>query len=175
MVCSEGLRAIARASPARPRQDGAADPRQSSRARAQPRSPRRRGRAPVTAAPPRTSLNRRRKEAGSESLRASSLMKPVEVGRRPIHDGRTPAAGRRNSAPEGPRSRPTSLAAEERVRAVGARPGRHLRRRAGAVALADGVYQIEIGQGLRRYLGGWIVWAPGRNLGYLVQAPIVSI
>jgi hypothetical protein len=45
---------------------------------------------------------------------------------------------------------------------------------AGAVALTDGVYQIEIGPNLSRYLGGWIVWAPGRNLGYLVQAPIVS-
>jgi len=43
-----------------------------------------------------------------------------------------------------------------------------------AVALTDGVYQIEIGRGTRRYLGGWIVWEPGRDIGYLAPAPIVA-
>lgn len=43
-----------------------------------------------------------------------------------------------------------------------------------AVAVTDGVYKIEIGRGVGRYLGGWIVWQPGRNLGYLAPAPIVT-
>jgi len=45
---------------------------------------------------------------------------------------------------------------------------------AAAVELTGGAYQIEIGQGVKRYLGGWILWQPGRALGYLVPSPVAQ-
>jgi hypothetical protein len=45
---------------------------------------------------------------------------------------------------------------------------------AGAVDLTGGAYQIEIGHGVTRYLGGWILWEPGRSLGYLVPSPVAQ-
>ena len=33
-------------------------------------------------------------------------------------------------------------------------------------------HEILVGSGATRYLGGWIMWAPGRTLGYLVPAPV---
>jgi hypothetical protein len=37
------------------------------------------------------------------------------------------------------------------------------------------IYEIEIGRGATRYLGGWIIWRRGRTLGYLVPAPVVRL
>jgi hypothetical protein len=41
------------------------------------------------------------------------------------------------------------------------------------VAPPGRLHEILVGSGATRYLGGWILWAPGRRLGYLVPAPVV--
>jgi len=41
------------------------------------------------------------------------------------------------------------------------------------VAPPGSVYQIIVGSGVARYLGGSIMWPAGRSLGYLVAAPAV--
>jgi hypothetical protein len=41
------------------------------------------------------------------------------------------------------------------------------------VAPPGGFYQILVGSGVTRYVGGSIMWTPGRTLGYLVPAPVV--
>jgi hypothetical protein len=54
-------------------------------------------------------------------------------------------------------------------------PGVRHRFRAVRVALPGSFYEIEIGRGVTRYLGGWIVWERGWTLGYLDPAPVVRL
>ncbi len=42
------------------------------------------------------------------------------------------------------------------------------------VAQPGRFHEIIVGSGATRYLGGWILWAPGRTLGYLVPSPVVA-